>query len=340
MAHFARSKAVRAQRPGVTAARRGHVPPSLCPLAIVVRFGRVAQWESARFTRERSQVQYLPRPPHPREEAAIRERIGDLAVLHVPARGTSKRGPLVLQHGLWGGAWIFERWMEPAADRGWDVWAVSLRGREGSRPVDDLGAVRLEEFARDLAEALEAIGPAAVVGYSMGGLLLQMVTADPSTRELVRAAVLLCSLAPRGIPALSGPVLRASWRYLPAMLGSRAFLPNRSDADAMLLNDVPPEERDHWYPSFVPDSGRAARQIAVGSVSVDPASITCPVLVVSARDDHISPPAIQPKLVARYGAGHLALASHAHLVTIEPGWESVAAAVLDRLGSPCFPQPD
>jgi len=261
----------------------------------------------------------------------IHERIGDLTALHEPARGEVKRGPLLLLHGLWGGSWIFKGWLEPAAERGWDVWALSLRGREGSRPVEDLGRVGLEDFARDLKDALTGVGPAVVVGYSMGGLILQMVASDAASRHLVRSAVLLCSLPPRGVVALSGPVVRRSWRYLPAMIGSGLMLPRRADADAMLLNAMPQAERDRWYPSFMADSGRAARQIAVGAVAVNPAHVTCPVLVVSAQQDHISPPGIQPKLVKRYRAEHLAIVSHGHLVTIEPGWEAVSAALLDRL---------
>lgn len=270
----------------------------------------------------------------------IHERIGDLAALHVPARGSVDRGPLVLQHGLWGGAWIFENWLEPAAERGWDVWALSLRGREESRPVEDIGRVRLQDFARDLQDALGAIGPSAVVGYSMGGLLLQMVAADPASGPLVQSAVLLCSLAPRGMMALSGPVLRRSWRYLPAMFGSRPMVPIRADADAMLLNDVPESQRARWYPSFMADSGRAARQIAFGSVPVDAEAFTCPVWVVSAEHDRISPPALQPRLVARYHAGQLPIASHAHLVTIEPGSEAVTGAVLDLLEGTQAPRRD
>ena len=37
-----------------------------------------------------------------------------------------------------------------------------------------------------------------------------------------------------------------------------------------------------------------------------------------------------PALVRRYGAAHLPLAGHAHLVAIEPGWEAVESAILDR----------
>src|SRR3954449_2811658 len=51
--------------PGLrTAARRGHVPPSLYrPLVRWLAPGRVAQRESARLTRERSLVRTQPRPP-------------------------------------------------------------------------------------------------------------------------------------------------------------------------------------------------------------------------------------------------------------------------------------
>jgi pimeloyl-ACP methyl ester carboxylesterase len=261
----------------------------------------------------------------------IHERIGDLTALHEPARGNANLGPLVLLHGLWGGSWIFQDWLEPAAERGWDAWAISLRGREGSRAVQDLGKVRLQDFARDLQDALTAIGPAAVVGYSMGGLILQMVASDAASRHLVRSAVLLCSVPPRGVVALAGPVVRRSWRYLPAMVGGRPMLPRKPDADAMLLNAMPKAERERWYPRFSADSGRAALQIAVGSVAVDQEGMKCRVLVVSAEHDRISPPSIQPKLVKKYRASHLRIASHAHLVTIEPGADAVSAAVLDRL---------
>ena len=220
------------------------------------------------------------------------------------------------------------------------MWSPSFRGRDGSRPTSDLGAVGLRDFARDLRDVLEHVGPATVVGYSLGGLVLQIVASDPSSRDLVQRAVLLCSLPPRGISALSGPVVRRSWRYLPAMFGNGLLLPGPDDIDAMLLNDVPADDRSRWHPLFVADSGRAARQSAFGGVAVDPAQLRCPVLVVSAQDDRISPPSIQPKLVARYGAGRLAIANHAHLLTIEPGWRAVVEAVLDRLESPRFPHPD
>lgn len=266
------------------------------------------------------------------------ERIGDLTLLHAVLEGPARAHPLVLLHGLWAGAWIFQDWLGSAAARGWDVWAPNLRGRAGSRPVEDLGAVGLPDMAADLTDVLSEIGPAVVVGYSMGGLLTQMVAADPDTRHLVQAAALLCSVPPRGIVAMSGPVLRASPAYLRPMLRSTTFVPSRADADTIMMNELPAPDRDRWFPRFIADSGRAARQMATGAVRVDPHEVACPVLVVSCERDRISPPAIQPALVRRYGAAHLPIAGHGHLVAIEPGWEAVESAILDRL-EPFAPAP-
>src|SRR4051812_4301762 len=64
--------------PGLrTAARRGHVPPSLYrPLVRWLAPGRVAQRESARLTRERSLVRTQPRPPDILTGQALFPRIG------------------------------------------------------------------------------------------------------------------------------------------------------------------------------------------------------------------------------------------------------------------------
>jgi pimeloyl-ACP methyl ester carboxylesterase len=260
-----------------------------------------------------------------------RVRIGGTSALRdLPGPEVVRRPlPIVFLHGLWAGAWIFGAWLAPAAARGWVAFAPDLRGRSEGRDVGDLGRVGLGDFASDLARVLHDTGPAVVVGYSMGGLLTQMVMSDPDARDLVAAAVLLCSVPPRGVVAVSGSVLARAWRYLPALIAADPMLPTRADADAMLMNRLSIEDRNRWFPRFAADSGRAARQIAVGAVSVDPSAARAPVLVVSAEDDRISPPSIQPKLAARYGAERMVVPEHAHLVALERGWERTESDILD-----------
>lgn len=253
------------------------------------------------------------------------ERVGELTANHVEAIASGKPVPALFVHGLWATASLFDRYLPFAAERGWDAWAVNLRGRGGSRPGIDVGHASMRDFARDVRAMLDLLGDVVLVGHSMGSLVAQMVGDDPR----VRALVLMCPIPPRGIVSLSGPVLRSSAPYLGRMLRGQAFRPARDDQERIIMNRLDPSDADAWFASSVPDSGTAARQIALGAVKVDASSIRAPVLVVSAADDRISPPGLQPKIVRRYRAEHRTFSAHAHLITLEPGWEAPAAAVLD-----------
>ncbi len=255
-----------------------------------------------------------------------RVAVGDLLVDHLPSQGPPKPLPILFVHGLWSGAWLWERWLPVAAADGWDAWAVELRGRNGSRPVPDLGRVRIRDFVRDVRDALAHIGDAVLVGHSMGGLVAQAAAADDPH---VRAAAFLCSVPPRGIVALTGPLLRQAGTYLPAMARSRTFAPRRADADASLMNEMEPAGRAELFERLIPDSGTAAREIAIGRVAVDPARVRMPVLVGGATRDRISPPALHAKLVRRYRAEQVVFDGRGHLIMIEDGWESRALQTLE-----------
>jgi pimeloyl-ACP methyl ester carboxylesterase len=253
------------------------------------------------------------------------ERVGDLTAAHAAPAGVAKPTPILFVHGLWATASLFERYLPFAAERGWDAWAVNLRGRAGSRPGTDVGRASMQDFATDVRTMLERLGDVVLVGHSMGSLVAQMVGDDPR----VRALVLMCPIPPRGIVSLSGPVLRSSGPYLGRMLRGRVFRPGRDAQERIVMNRLQPGDADAWFASSVPDSGVASRQIAFGAVRVDAARIVAPVLVVSAADDRISPPALQPKIVRRYRAEHRTFTGHAHQIMLEPDWETPAAAVLD-----------
>jgi pimeloyl-ACP methyl ester carboxylesterase len=254
---------------------------------------------------------------------------GDLALDHLPSQGNPKPLPIVFVHGLWAGAWLWERWLPVAAAHGWDAWAVELRGRNGSRPVPDLGRVRIRDFVSDVRDALAHIGDAVLVGHSMGGLVAQVVAAsDPH----VRAAAFLCSVPPRGVVALTGPLLRQAGAYLPAMARGRTFAPRRADADISVMNELDPARRDELFARVIPDSGTAAREIALGRVAVDPTRVPMPVLVAGATRDRISPPAVHVKLARRYDADEIVFDARGHLVMLEDGWEARAHQLLGWAG--------
>lgn len=255
------------------------------------------------------------------------ERIDDLLLDHATPSARAHPEALLFIHGMWGGSWLFEGCLAAAAGAGWEAWALNLRGHCGSRPVPDLGRVSLAEYVQDALDALRAIGPAAVIGYSMGGLIAQLVAAS----RPVRAGVFMVSAAPRGIVVLRWPVLWRMGRYAGAMLGSRAFRLADADADALLLNRMPPAARAAVRARFTEESGRVARELALAPPAVDVSRVTCPTLVVGASADRITPASVQRRIARRYGGDYLEAAAHGHMMLLEDGSEVQVRRVLDWL---------
>ena len=247
----------------------------------------------------------------------LTERIADLHVEHAAPAGRARSRPVLFVHGMWGGSWYLHNYLHAAAEAGWDAWAVNLRGHGESPAPEGLGRVGLLDYVADVRRCLDRLGEAVLVGHSMGGLITQKVAEGGG----VAAVVALASAPPRGINALYWPVLSRMAAYVPAMLGNRAFVASRPDADFLFLNRLSPEQRDWAFPRFGAESGCAARELALGRLAVDAASVRCPILVVGAEHDRITPAALQRRIAGRYRAEYQEAAGHAHMLMLEDGWE-------------------
>ena len=256
----------------------------------------------------------------------VQERIGDLLLDHAPARGPARPLPLLLVHGMHGGSWYLENYLKAAAATGWDTWAVNLRGHWGSRPVADLGRVSVLDYVEDVRDCLRALGPAAVLGHSMGGLVAQKIAEEGA----VPAAVFLTSAPPRGILVLRWRVLSRMWRYAEAVLG--AVPSSRSPDDAAAhANRLSARHQRQLYPKLVPESGRAARELALGSVRVDASRVRCPLLVVGAEHDAITSAGYSGRM-RREVRCHLSGGGGPHnMLMLEDGWEGPFKAILSWL---------
>jgi len=255
------------------------------------------------------------------------EFVGEIALEHVEPAGARRPVPLVLVHGLWGDTWVWDRWMPHAVSRGWDTWAIHHRGRGGTWPTVDLGKVSLRDLVADLREVLRHLGPAAVVGFSMGGLVAQLASDDPN----LRAVVYLNTVPPGGMIAFNPWMARRLAKFLPRILAGRVFVPTRSDADVLLYNRSPSATVEQYYAKAIADSGTIAREIMLGSCKVDASKIGAPRLIVSASEDRISPPSLQRKLIDKYGAEHTAFPGLDHMNPVGPDWQGPADATLDWL---------
>lgn len=226
---------------------------------------------------------------------------------------------LLFIHGMFGGAWQFAGWQHRLANVGCSSIAIDLRGRNGSRPVADIGKVSLDDYIGDALGVARAMGKPVVVGHSMGGLIAQKL----GEADAVSAAVLICSAPPRWISVASTRLLVRQLKHAPAILFSRPIFPGRADADALFLNRVPLAERGALLERLEPESGRAGRELSLGVIAVDTSRVRCPVLVIGAGDDRFLPPRIARALAKKYDCEYREYADHAHYIVGEPGWEKV-----------------
>ena len=246
--------------------------------------------------------------------------------VEAPATASSTP-PLLFLPGLFSAAWTFERYQPFFAAHGYTSYALNFRGHLNSRAVPALGRVSINDYAEDALEVAKSLGKPIVIGHSMGGLVAQKL----AEQGAALAIVLICSAPPAGISALSARLALRMVRTLPSLLLSQPLVPRRADVDALALNRVPAAERAMIFARFVPESGRAAREVALGRIRVNRARVNCPVLSVAAVDDHLVPERICRRVAAIYDAPHRAYAGMGHMLVIEPGWEQPAGHILKWL---------
>ena len=125
--------------------------------------------------------------------------------------------PILMQHGMYHGAWCWQFWQELFAEWGWESIAISLPGH-GQSPVQrPIRWCTLGYYLRFLAAEIERLQQRTfqrpiLIGHSMGGALTQWAlkyVGDPSTGsgQALSAAVLV---APWTSHNMLGPVFRFS----------------------------------------------------------------------------------------------------------------------------------
>jgi pimeloyl-ACP methyl ester carboxylesterase len=243
-------------------------------------------------------------------------------------------------HCMWGGSWIWDRYAPVFERRGWRCLRPALRYHdvEPAAPPDPrLGSVSLLDYTADLETYVRGLGePPVLFGHSMGGLLSMMLAA----RGLGRAAVLLTPGSPAGVNALTPSVIRS---FLGVLLRpgfwKTPMRPSHAAAAYAMLGTLPLEEQRATYERLVYESGRAACELGFWwldsrhATRIDPAGIRCPVLIVSASNDRLTPAPVVRKTAGLLGskAELREFPGHGHWVVGEPGWEEIAGFAADWL---------
>lgn len=256
-------------------------------------------------------------------------RLGSLPCREALPDVPAQRRPLLLIHGLGGGIWGWENFQNYFAAHGVASYALELpgHGREGvtARPV---GKYSLETYALHVAAAQRDLGRCVVIGHSMGGLIAQkLAESQPQDGYVFLASAPPWHMFRSAYWPMWQRLLRHPWKeiVLPAL--GQPFLMDNALQDELVNNRIPAELREAIRQQDVPDSGRASMQMVIGLVSVDRACVHSPCLVSGGLHDRLIPPPEQRRLAAFYDCP-LHMHDSGHMLMIEPGWENVAASVL------------
>lgn len=239
-------------------------------------------------------------------------------------------------HGMWAGPWYWENYKGFFEERGYHCIATTLRFHDmdpRAEPDPQLGTTSLLDYAQDLEQEIQQLGVKPILmGHSMGGLLTQIL----GSRGLGKALVLLTPASPAGIMGMTPSVVKSFWSGMMRWgFWKKPLRQKFNEAVYSMLALLPPEEQKATYDKFVYESGRAGTELGYwyldrrGASRVDESKVTCPVLVIGAAQDKITPASVVRQIASKYQpvSTYKEFPDHAHWVIAEPGWQEVAGHV-------------
>ena len=253
----------------------------------------------------------------------------NLEVLERSATSGSSKPPIVLVHGAWHGAWCWEgNFLDYFPARGWNTYALSLRGHGRSEGGPGLRWSSISDYVADLKQVVSSLeSPPILIGHSMGGLVVQKFLED----ERAAGAVLLASVPPSGTLKFNIRIMRRHpLIWLGAILLMRLypivnkpeyakewlFSPSFSDADLAAHVD-----------KLQSESYRAALDMLAFNLP-NPSKVQAPVAVLGGEIDQIFSVQEIHSTAKAYGVDAKVFPDIAHNMMAESGWESVSDWIL------------
>jgi pimeloyl-ACP methyl ester carboxylesterase len=250
--------------------------------------------------------------------------------------------PLVFLHGMFMTPRCWSDWLPRFRAAGFDATAPAwplhdfppdeLRRRH---PEAVLGRLTLDELVTHFEKLLRAMPEKpALVGHSMGGLLVQLLLA----RGLATAGVAIDSAPPKGVLSLKWSFLKSNWpmispfapKHEPHLLTLEQF----RYAFAHTLTDA--ELRTAYAEEVAPESRLVANGPTTPIAKIDFAAPRPPLLLVAGGADRIIPASLNRKNFRKYPPSAGVTDFHefpgrAHYTLGQSGWQEVADYVLDWL---------
>lgn len=243
--------------------------------------------------------------------------------------------PIVMVHGAFVGGWSFQHFRKPFEAAGHLVHAPHLRGHGPREPRERVIGVSMRDYARDIVELCRGFAePPVLIGHSMGGLVAQMA----ARKARARALILLAPSPPWGLVGWSmDEVMAAFGAQLAGVLSNGALDPSRRLMRHYALQHLSRAEAAPILARMRPESALAVRETLnwwldpFMTTSLGPGALPMPSLVFSGGEDRVHPASTGRLVAQRIGGEFVELPGRSHWLLTEPGWEAVAARILDWL---------
>ena len=253
----------------------------------------------------------------------------ELEVVARKSGAASPHPPLLFVHGAAHGAWCWaEHFLGCFADRGFDAYALSLRGHGASGGRARLRWTSIADYVDDVERVAAGLPrEPVVVGHSMGG----MVAAQYLSRRRPPAAALLAPAPPGGMPRqwarLSADNPWLTVEMLLTLEAGKMFSTAARARRFLFSPDLGDKELRRYAARLGRESIRAL--IDLSWMRPDPARFRgTPLLVLGAARDYIIPPEEVMRTAGAYGAESRILPDIAHDLMLDTGWPRAADALL------------
>lgn len=246
--------------------------------------------------------------------------------------------PILMQHGMFHGAWCWQWWQPLFAERGWESIAVSLPGHGGSPTQRQIEICTLDYYLGFLKAEVDRLAqPPVLMGHSMGGALMQWYlkyVGDLPAAVLVAPWVSHCTVLDGGPRLLSidpwvGPLTSLAWSATP-------WVRSPQRAARLFITDgavITPEE---LYDRLGPESCIVVLQHNP-PFWTPPDDVRTPLLwLTGEKDATISVPGAT-RSAEFYQAEHLIVPEAGHNLMMEKSYQETAEKIqewLERLELP------
>lgn len=244
------------------------------------------------------------------------------------------KADIIFIHGMWSRHTVWHDWKHAFEARGHRCLALDLPGHleQGSDTL--LAGATLQSYVDEVLTVARQFTRPILVGHSLGGLLAQLAAQHLD----LSGVVLVNSAAPRRVFPLRPTMLPGLARHFSRWgLWRRTFRLSNWEADYLIFNRLPPEQRPACRDLLIAESGKVAYEVGFGMLNLSGSNdvrkelITCPMLALAGASDRIIPRSVSRNMARWYGQRleYRELPGHGHWVLGEPGWQAHVDHVLE-----------